>query len=143
MSETNDTKKVLKPIERVTILEGMKPKLQSLCDQANEALQGMASISKSDIVNLLLEAHSGTLTKVETESLRATHFDEVRFAQWMANRLKTARTSGESVSLMDLVERGKELVAGPREKTPRRPRKRKERTDETEESTSSSEPVIT
>lgn len=143
MSDANEAKKATKPIERVTISEVMKSKLQALCDQANETLQGMASISKSDIVNLLLEAHSGTLTKAETESLRAAHFDEVRFAQWMANRLKTARTSGESVSLMDLIERGKELVAGPREKAPRRPRKRKERTDESEESTPSNEPAIT
>ncbi len=123
MSEPSE-KRPAKSIERVTISDEVKLKLQALCDQANLALQGMATISKSDVVNLILEEHGGTLSKSAIDRLRSVHFDEVRFAQWMANRLKSARQSGETVSLLDLIERGKSLVSTPRERAPRRMKRR-------------------
>jgi hypothetical protein len=123
MSES--VKKASKPIERVTVSEALKSKLQSLCDQANEALQGMATISKSDIMNLILDTHSCNLNKAEIDRLRNTHFDEVRFAQWMARRLKDARGAGEALTLMDLIERGKKLVSNPRDPTLKRQRRSK------------------
>jgi hypothetical protein len=126
MNDAEKTTKPAKPIERVTIAEPLKLKLQALCDQANESLQGLASISKSDIINLLLDGHPGTLGKSEIERLRTEHFDEVRFAQWMANRLREARDSGEAMSIMDLIERSKGLMQTPK---PTRPARRSKKRD--------------
>lgn len=121
----NEKKNTAKPIERVTISESLKSKLQALCDQANDSLQGMASVSKSDLVNLILDKHDASLSSVEIEALRNTHFDEVRFAQWMAGRLKAARNSGEAVSIMELIQQNNNLVSGALRRSPRRTKKKK------------------
>lgn len=122
MSEENKAKKMTKPIERVTILETLKPKLQSLCDQANASMNGLSTITKSDVANLILELHSENLCKEELDVLRSKHFDEVRFATWMATRLKEARSTGEQISIMDLVQQSQGLVGT---RTLRRKRKSK------------------
>ena len=103
-------KKENKVLERVTIGDDLKEKLSSLCSQANEALQGVATVTKSDITNLILRSHSGTLNKSEIEDLKAEHFDELRFANWLAARIRDARESGENVSLKDLFEKSKPLM---------------------------------
>lgn len=126
MKEAIETPKSLKAIERATIAESLKPKLISLCEQANAALNGIATITKSDIVNLLLEGHSGSLSKDELDRLRVAHFDEVRFASWMATRLKEARSTGESVSLMELFEQGKALISPAQPRATRRYREKKQ-----------------
>lgn len=113
--------------ERAIIAESQKEKLALLTAQANEALSGIATVTKSDVVNLLLELHGDKLNKIEIDRLRNIHFDEVKFAQWMANRLREARSSGESISLLDLVARGRDLVDHARVLPARRPRKKQSR----------------
>lgn len=120
---SDNQKKSQKPIERATVAEDLRPKLQSMCEQANAALNGIATVTKSDVVCLILEQHHGVLSSDELEALRAKHFDEVRFALWMANKLKEARDAGESLSIKELMAQGQSIL----DTVPRRAVKRTRR----------------
>lgn len=120
-------KKENKILERVTISDDLKGKLSSLCSQANEALQGVATVTKSDITNLILKSHSGTLSKSEIETLKAEHFDELRFANWLAAKIRDAREAGESVSLKDLFEKSKPLMENMKSRSEKRKQKQKKK----------------
>jgi len=120
------TKKENKVLERVTISDDLKEKLSLLCSQANEALQGFVTVTKSDIINFILNSHSETLSKPEIEALKAEHFDELRFANWLAAKIRDARESGENVSLKDLFEKSKPLMNNMRSRSEeRKPKQRK------------------
>lgn len=99
MSEKINKDKPAKVIERATISESLKDKLMQLTNQANDALQGIASISKSDVINLILSGHSGSLSPLELEKLRDDHVDEIKYAYWIASQLKLARDRGENLSI--------------------------------------------
>lgn len=106
--------KIKSQIERVTIPNHLKDTLQVLCDEANASLGEIASVTKSDIVALLISSHGPQLSEEELKILREQHFDEVKFALWMANKLRLARASGVSLTIQDLlannfggVDRGK------------------------------------
>lgn len=103
MSEKINIDKPAKVIERATIDESLKDKLMQHTNQANDALQGIASISKSDVVNLVLSGHSGSLSPQEIEKLRHDHVDEVKYAYWIASQLKLARDRGENLSIEALL----------------------------------------
>lgn len=126
------SKKLNKVLERVTISENLKEKLSSLCNQANESLQGIATVTKSDIVNLILKNHSEILSKNEIEDLKAEHFDELRFANWLASKIRDARENGESVSLKDLLERSKPLMENMKVQAEKRRKRHKVQTPECE-----------
>lgn len=100
-----EAKKTAKPIERVTILDCHREKLARLTEQANAAMGGIASISKSDIVNMILGDHPDALSYDEVERLRAAHVDQVKLALWLADAAREAKKAGESVSLVDLLAR--------------------------------------
>lgn len=129
------TKKENKVLERVTISDDLKEKLSLLCSQANEALQGFVTVTKSDIINFILNSHSETLSKPEIEALKAEHFDELRFANWLAAKIRDARESGENVSLKDLFEKSKPLMDNRKSKSEKRKLKPKKKVlnDKTEE----------
>lgn len=130
------SKKENKVLERVTIRNDLKDKLSLLCTQANEALQGVATVTKSDITNLILRSHSGVLNKSEIEALKTEHFDELRFANWLAVRIRDAREAGESVSLKDLFEKSKPLMDNIKLRSAKRTPKQKKKvlTNETQDS---------
>ena len=109
MKDANQ-KKQMKSIERVTISDALKEKLSSLSDQATKALNGMASITKSDIVNLLIEEQKDDLSNLQIEKLKARHLDQVKYAYWIANQLKEARNNGESLTLEDLMTKNQNFI---------------------------------
>ncbi len=104
-TEKKVEKKSQKPIERVTISEALKPKLSTLTMLANDALQGIASVNKSDVVNLILEEHAESLSPKEVERLKAVYIDQMKLALWLANEVRDAKKAGESVTLKELLER--------------------------------------
>lgn len=114
MNETEKPKRVNKPIERVTVCDTLKEKLCKLVEQANAAMQGMADISKSDIVNLLLDEHGDVLTAAQIKKLKATHIDQVKYAYWIAEKLKLARDSGQVLSIQDLISKSQSAFDKPR-----------------------------
>ena len=125
-------KKTAKQIERAVIDDALKDKLARLVDQGNSALQGIATVTKSDIVNLVLEGHADELSGAEIERLKVTHLDQVKYAFWVANKLKTARAAGESLSLQDVLAMSSPAINGPA-RAPKLPRKKKDKSDHTTE----------
>jgi len=65
----NDKSKA-KNLERVTIDDLLKEKLAALTAIANDSLEGVCSISKSDVVNLILKMHPDELSKNQILELK-------------------------------------------------------------------------
>tara|TARA_B110001454_G_scaffold155806_1_gene145094 strand:+ start:2810 stop:3262 length:453 start_codon:yes stop_codon:yes gene_type:complete len=115
-------KKIYKPLERVTIEDELKDKLNSLTTAANLSLQGIAEVSKSDVVNLILKLHSGELSKMETDEFRKTHFDVFKCLSWLQTQAKDAKNKGSEVSLKDLLEKSSEFMVNESTAKTRKPR---------------------
>lgn len=126
--EVVNQKKKMKSVERVTVSDALKEKLSSLSDQATKALNRMASITKSDIVNLLIEEQKEALSVLQIEKLKARHLDQVKYAYWIANQLKEARNNGESLTLEDLITKNQILVSSTKK---RRKKKSEEKNNKT------------
>ena len=109
-TEIKKDKKIYKALERVTIEDDLKDKLNSLTLAANESLQGIAEVSKSDVVNLILKLHADALSKTETDELRKTHFDVFKCLAWLQAQAKDAKDKGAEVSLKELFEKSNELI---------------------------------
>ena len=114
MNELNEKSdiKTKKLIERITIDESLTYKLQNLTQLANESLQGMTTISKSDVINLILKLHEESLSKNEIEELRKAHFDIFKCLTWLQNQAKEAKENGSQVTLHELLSKSSELMAG-------------------------------
>lgn len=128
VSENKKAKKTYKALERVTIEDGIKDKLNSLTAAANESLQGIAEVSKSDVVNLILKLHEDQLSKIETDELKKTHFDVFKCLTWLQNQAKDAKDKGAQVSLKELFEKSSEFMVEGASSQPlkaRQPRKNK------------------
>jgi hypothetical protein len=108
------------------IADLLKAKLQDLGSQANSILQGITTVTKSDVVNLILECHSGFLSASEIERLKALHLDQVKYAFWVANKLKAAKAAGQDVTLSEILESSQPLITG--EGTAKRTRARRKKT---------------
>jgi hypothetical protein len=128
-TDENVDVKTTKQVERAVINDVLKNKLVQLTDQANVALQGIATLTKSDIVNLILSAHADELSSAEIDQLKALHLDQVKYAFWVAKKLKEARAAGETLSLQDILATSGSLMAEVQARVPRRPRKKKEQMD--------------
>jgi len=124
-AQQNPAKKKQKPLERVTIDEGLRTKLNNLVGIANESLQGVAEVNRSDIMNLLLKMHSDDLSPSETEELRKTHFDVFKCLTWLQHQAKDAKEKGAEVSLKDLLAKTSEFMVDDSNRGLRKPRKSK------------------
>ena len=111
IKQNKKDKKTYKSLERVTIEEDLKEKLNSLTVAANESLQGITEVSKSDVVNLIIKLHDNGLSKLETDELRKTHFDVLKCLTWLQNQARAAKDNGNEVSLKDLFAKSSELMA--------------------------------
>jgi len=98
-----------KSAERVTIDESLREKLNALTDQANLFLSGVAKVSKSDLINMILDRHETELSRQELEILRSKHLDPVKFAYWIAAHMKSSKENGEQVSFEDVLQRSQAL----------------------------------
>lgn len=123
--DVDEKSKPTKLVERAIIDEKHKVKLGALVDQANTTLQGIAIVTKSDIVNLILENHADTLGNTELEQLKALHLDQVKYAFWLAKRLKAAKASGQELSLQQLLAESQPVMTKSSPKISRTPRKKK------------------
>lgn len=135
MSEQNEVKKEKlkissKPLERVTIEEPQKTKLNLLTNLANESLNGMATISKSDLVNMILELHSNELSKLEIESLRKSHLDIFKHLSWLQAQAKLAKENGSEVSLAELMKKSSDFISYEQAAKTKKPRKLKNKSPE-------------
>jgi hypothetical protein len=134
--EAKPMKKVYKQLERVSITDDLRNKLNALTDQANQAMLGVATITRSDIVNLTLNRREPVLSKSEIEELKAVHFDVVKYLSWLQGQAKSAKENGTDLTLKELFERSQSVIDGVvNKRTAHRPRKRKDENSANERST--------
>ncbi|MCO5143622.1 MAG: hypothetical protein M9962_11080 [Oligoflexia bacterium] len=120
-----EMKKVQKHIERVTINDHLKEKLQRLTNQANASLDGIAHISKSDVVNLILENFKEAFSSAEIDQLRSIHIDQVKLAIWLAKEMRNAKKSGANITVKELLNKC-ELTTKPKVRASTRTKKEKQ-----------------
>jgi molybdopterin converting factor small subunit len=125
METETKKQKYYKKLDRVSIHPDLTSKLETLTQQANESLLGVSTISKSDVVNLILKRREGTLSQTELDELKSQHFDVVKYLAWLQSQAKTAKENGETMSLKELFERSSQVIQGVKKNSVRRIRKKK------------------
>ena len=105
-------KKIYRQLERVSINDEHLAKLNALADQANQALSGVATVTKSDIVNLTVGRRETVLSKSEIEELKAVHFDVFKYLSWLQGQAKSAKENGNDLTLKELFERSQSVIDG-------------------------------
>jgi hypothetical protein len=123
--EVKSKKKIYRQLERVSINDEHLEKLSALTDQANQALQGIANINKSDIVNLTLSHREATLSKSEIDELKSIHFDVFKYLSWLQGQAKSAKENGTDLTLKELFERSQAVIEVSGTVPTKRTRKRK------------------
>lgn len=124
MDDVKPKKKVYRQLERVSVNDEHLANLNALADQANQALSGVATVTKSDIVNLTLGRRESVLSKSEIEELKAVHFDVFKYLSWLQGQAKSAKQNGTDLSLKELFERSQSIIDGVASKRPaKKPRK--------------------
>lgn len=101
---------IKKPIDRISLNDLNKKKLESWLDQIHHHLKGMVKITKTDLVNCLLADHPEELSESEIKSAAKFCFDEVRWLNSAMERLKAAKKVGQNLSMEDLLIERKELI---------------------------------
>ncbi len=88
--------------DRIKLNQEALSRLTQWCDDLETRLRGV-KVTRSDLIHFLILNRKETLSDTEFEELEKIHFDEVRFAQWALEELKSARARGESRSLAEIV----------------------------------------
>ncbi len=103
-NETNPKIRVRHP-DRVSLCRESLTQIGEWIKETEPRLKG-SRITKTDLVNFLILAHSTNLSEQELEQLQDQHFDEVRFATWALGQLKEARAHSKTVSLPEIISAG-------------------------------------
>ena len=98
--------------DRIRIDEDSITRLGEWSDVVSLRLRGV-KLTRSDLVNFLIESHPATLTDTELKGLGLRYFDEVKFAQWAIRELKDATVRGEETSLLEIMEANRPARATP------------------------------
>ena len=122
---TKPDKYKVKNLERVTIDDTLKEKLARLTGMANDSLDGVCSVSKSDVVNFILKMHPEELSKSQILELKKAHFDVVKYLSWLKNKAKTSLSQGSTVSLDELLSQNSALIVTEGSMKTRKPRAQK------------------
>lgn len=98
-------KKISSPHERVTVADKIKDKLDKWVQQANDLFEGVITITKSDIINMLIKQHEEILSLAELQILHCDHYDEIKVATWLLEKVKESKRNGDHVQLQDLLSK--------------------------------------
>ena len=109
LTEEEKSKRKVLQGNRVTISDRLKDKLTVLSEQATSYLSGITTITKTDIVNLPIDEHDNQLTEVQLSKIKAIHVDPVRYAFWIAEKLKEQRAASLDVTIQDLLRETKAI----------------------------------
>lgn len=96
--------------DRITLSEANRKKVDQWLARLNEKLHGMVKVSRTDLVNCLLDLHSDELTTNEIRAVAKATFDEVRWLSSAMERIKVAKKKGEALSMDRLLEERNTLL---------------------------------
>ena len=109
--ETSTEVKIKKSyLERITLDKENLEKVDGWISKIMESKKGV-KITKTSLVNWMIQQHSPDLSMHEQKRLEEAFFDEVKFGQWLIQEMKTRRANGEKVSVQDLLKTSKTTVS--------------------------------
>lgn len=82
--------KVKNQIDRVTLTKEGSEKLNQWLIQVKDSTKGFLDLSKSDLVNFLIQNHSLDLSKKEIKQIRTSHYSLIKHLNWITPQLKKA-----------------------------------------------------
>ena len=94
-------KRYLHP-DRVTLSQVSLSKISGWIDQAVSESNGM-TVSKSNLVEWLIESHSETLTIGECKKIREKFSDELKFHEWAIREFKKQKAQGLEASFFEFL----------------------------------------
>jgi len=106
-----------KRIERAVLNGQCCETVDAWIEQVKARARGIR-INRNALVQWLIEGRASTLSESEICEIAEKYFDEVRFARWVVDELRVARSKGENVSLAELVARNS--LTSPKKRARRR-----------------------
>ena len=77
-------------IDRVTLNKSESEKINTWLQQINESSRGFLELTRSDLVNFLINSHAEELTKKEIKYIRLAHYSLIKHLNWITPQLKKA-----------------------------------------------------
>ena len=105
--------------DRIRITPEALQRLNQWITEISTRLRGV-KLTRADLVNFMILCRDEALSQKELDGLERQFFDEIKFAQWAIEELKTARSRGETTTLSEIIStKGLESPTNTR-KTPRK-----------------------
>lgn len=93
----------IKAVERLSLRKEEQEKLEAWVQELNLKFEGMIRLTKSDLANFLIWHHPSKLSTEELVLIEGEHFDEIRWLNWAANKIKGAKKQGLKLTLNQLI----------------------------------------
>lgn len=90
--------------DRIVLEEQTLVLMAQIQTQIDKAFGGLIKLSNKEVANFVLQVRFNLLNQAELELIREKYFDDVRAAKWALQKLKNAKSGGEKLSLLDVVE---------------------------------------
>ena len=117
-AQDSQKKKIVpKRYERLNVDLGLLSRVDAWCSQADEQFQGKATVSRSDVMSVVVSDHDERLSSTELNKLWERCFDAIQFMKAATKRFGEAKAKGENITLEDMVRSLKPAMA---EARPRR-----------------------
>lgn len=101
--------------------------VKAVATQIEASFGGIIKLTHKEIANFILQSRTELLTNSELAAVKDKYFDNVQAAQWALRKLKTAKESGEELSLADVLSQ-LQTPAVREKRKPRTPKVRSETT---------------
>jgi hypothetical protein len=96
-------------VDRIILRREERDRLDRWLAQLNEKFDGMIKFSKSDIANFLIRAHEDELDESEIKLMGAQHYDEMRWYNRAAEKVRQAKRKGIEIAFEDLMAKRKPI----------------------------------
>jgi hypothetical protein len=117
---TTEKKKNQVPQERVTLNKSTSEKLESWITQLDEKYSKVLKITKSDLVQYLIESHDQKLSLGEMKDLRKLHHDDLRILKTLMTKIEDEKKLGQTnITLAELIKNLNLIDDGSKPKTNR------------------------
>lgn len=116
----SEKKKNQIPQERVTLNKSTSEKLESWITQLDEKYSKVLKITKSDLVQYLIESHDQKLSLGEMKDLRKLHHDDLRILKTLMTKIEDEKKLGQTnTTLAELIKNLNLIDDGSKPKTTR------------------------
>lgn len=91
------------PVDRIALTPENRARVDKWLNSLNQAFGGMIKVTRTDLVNSLLEVRAAELSDTELKKIAKYSFDEVRWLNFAVERLKDAKKTGQQLTMDQLL----------------------------------------